>query len=132
MYFESAVVIITLILLGKFLEERAKDKILTELLTLFDSFDTAMADKGVWESVDEKWRTGVEAMHTKLVSILHTNNVYPIDPVGKPFNPEEHEAVSNQEVTNDADIDMVLAVLQKGFKRGDTIIRPARVVVGTK
>lgn len=113
-------------------KERATDKILEELLTLADSFDTAMADTALWGSIDAKWRVGVEAIQTKLMSILRSNNVTPIEPQGSPFNPEEHEAVSNTLVTNDADIDTVITVLQKGYKRNDDIIRPARVVVGTK
>ena len=113
-------------------KERAKDKILIELLTLFDSFDTAMADKEVWESVDVKWRSGVEAIQSKLQSILTAHYITPIESVGKQFNPEEHEAVSNIQVDDNSRVDTVIAVLQKGFKRGDTIIRPARVVVGTQ
>ncbi len=113
-------------------KERATDKILKELLTLVDSFDTAMVDKELWDSIDTKWRVGVEAIHTKLISILKSNNVEPVDPKGEVFNPEEHEAVSNSPVTNSDDVDTIIAVLQKGFKRNGTIIRPARVVVGTK
>ncbi len=113
-------------------KERATDKILFELLTLVDSFDTAMADTALWDTIDSKWRVGVEAIHTKLLSILRSNNVTPLDPTGQQFNPEEHEAVSNQTVDDDAQVETVLTVLQKGFKRNDTVIRPARVVVGTK
>ncbi len=104
-----------------------------ELLTLVDSFDTAMVDKALLDTIDERWRVGIEAIHTKLISILKSNNVEPIDPHGEAFNPEEHEAVSNSPVTDDAHVDTIVAVLQKGFKRKNgTIIRPARVVVGTK
>jgi len=113
-------------------KERATDKILTELLTLVDSFDTAMADTNLWESVDERWRTGVEAIHTKLLSTLKNNNVTPIDPLGDSFNPEEHEAVSNAPVTDGKQVDTVIVVLQKGFKRNGTIIRPAKVIVGVE
>ncbi len=113
-------------------KERAADKILIELLTLVDSFDTAMADKTLWNSVDERWRGGVEAIHNKLLSVLKSSGVVPLDPTGQSFNPEEHEAVSNNTVEDDHDVDRILAVLQKGFKRNDTVIRPARVVVGTK
>ena len=113
-------------------KERATDKILMELLTLVDSFDTAMVDKTLWDTIDARWRVGVEAIHTKLLSILKSNNVESIDPHGERFNPEEHEAVSNSPVTDDTQVDTIIAVLQKGFKRNGTIIRPARVVVGTK
>ncbi len=113
-------------------KERATDKILFELLTLVDSFDTAMADTQLWKTIDEKWRSGVEGIHAKLLSILKGNNVEQFDPTGLAFNPEEHEAIANTEVTDDADVEKVLTVLQKGFKRNDTTIRPAKVIVGTK
>jgi len=113
-------------------KERATDKILFDLITLVDSFDTAMVNKELWETIDAKWRTGVEGIHTKLLSILKSNNVTPVDPLGLPFNPEEHEAVSNATVSDESQIDTIITVLQKGFKRNDTIIRPAMVIVGTK
>ena len=111
--------------------ERAVDAILEDLLTLADTFDIATCDKD-WETLDTKWKTGIGAIQSKLTSILKGNNVTAIDPTGAPFNPYEHEAVSNAAVTDDALIDTVVAVLQKGYKRGDDILRPARVVVGTK
>ncbi len=110
---------------------RATDKILSELLTLVDSFDTAMADTALWETIDARWRSGVEAIHTKLLATLKSNNVVPLDPIGQTFNPEEHEAVSNVQVSDATQVDTIVSVLQKGFKRQDTIIRPAKVVVGT-
>ncbi len=113
-------------------KERATDKILAELLIVADSFDIAMGDKAQWEALDQKWRSGIEAIHAKLQSILRGNNVIAIDPTGTAFNPEEHEAVSNTPVSDDAHVDTIVAVLQKGYKRNDDIIRPARVVVGTK
>lgn len=113
-------------------KERATDKILSELLTLVDSFDTAMVDKALWETIDARWRVGVEAIHTKLLSIFKSNNVHPFDPVGEAFNPEEHEAVSSAPVTDASKAETVIAVLQKGFKRNNEIIRPAKVVVGHK
>lgn len=112
--------------------ERAADKILTELLDLADSFDTATADTELWEAIDPKWRNGIEAIHTKLLSILRSNSVTPLDPTGQTFNPEEHEAVSNQVVEDETQVEKVITVLQKGFKRKNTVIRPARVVVGIK
>lgn len=113
-------------------KERSTDKILGELITLIDSFDTAMIDKVLWESTDQKWRTGVEAIYAKLLGILQSKNVTATDPVGLPFNPEEHEAVSNTIVEDDAQVDTITAVLQKGFVRNGTLLRPAKVVVGTK
>lgn len=111
--------------------ERATDKILVELLTVSDSFDIAMADTERWNSLDANWKNGIEAIYAKLCSILKNNNITPIDPIGSPFNPEEHEAVTNSIVDDQKLIDTVTGVLQKGYKRNDHIIRPARVMVGT-
>jgi molecular chaperone GrpE len=113
-------------------KERAADKLLVELLTLVDSFDTAMLDRTRWESIDATWRSGIEGIHAKLLSLLKSNNVEIVDPTGEVFNPNEHEAVSNRSVTDGAEVGKIVAVLQKGFKRHETLLRPARVVVGEK
>jgi len=113
-------------------KERAKDSILEELLTLTDSFDAAVGNKEVWESIDENWRKGVEAIQSKLHAILTQNGVEEVNPEGQPFNPEAQEAVGNEEVSDDEQIDVVITVVQKGYKRGETVLRPARVIVGVK
>lgn len=113
-------------------KERATDKLIMELLTLADSFDMAMLDRELWEKMDTRLKTGIEAIQAKLSSILASNNITTISPEGVMFDPNEHEAVSNTTVTDDDDVDKVITVLQRGYKRNDDIIRPARVVVGTK
>lgn len=113
-------------------KERATDKLIVELLTLADSFDMAMLDKELWGAMDTRLKTGIEAIQAKLSSILVGNNITAISPEGEMFDPNEHEAVSNSPVTDDGDVDKIIAVLQRGYKRNDDIIRPARVVVGTK
>lgn len=113
-------------------KERATDKLLIELLTLVDSFDTAKADEDAWNSVDEKWRSGIDAIHSKLLSLLIQHNVTEVDPQGETFDPEVHEAVSNIPVEDDSQVDKIITVMQKGYMKNETIIRPARVIVGTK
>jgi len=113
-------------------KERATDKLIMELLTLADSFDMAMLDRELWEKMDARLKTGIEAIQAKLSSILASNNITTISPEGVVFDPNEHEAVSNSPVTDDSDVDKIVAVLQRGYKRNNDIIRPARVVVGTK
>lgn len=110
--------------------ERVIDRLLTDLLPLIDSFDTAMSDAAALERMDEKWRSGITAIHNQLMSFLKSNKVEEIATLGKPFDPHEHEAIANTPVTSASQADTVVAVLQKGFKRGDTIIRPAKVAVG--
>lgn len=111
--------------------ERIIDDVIRDLLPLIDSFETAMGDTTNWESLDKTWRTGIEAIHSQLVRFLADYEIEHIEAKGKTFNPHEHEAISNAPQENEKNIDMVVEVLQTGYKRGDTIIRPAKVIVGT-
>jgi molecular chaperone GrpE len=97
-----------------------------ELLPLADSFEMAMHDP-LWGEADERLRKGIEGIYTQLATIFRNNGITILDPVGEEFNPYEHEAV----VDNGTD-HKVSQVLQRGYKMGDTVIRPARVAVGTK
>lgn len=99
------------------------------LLPLCDSFEAAMSDPA-WGACDEKWRGGIEAIHAQLMAILKNHDVEEISGVGAPFNPHEHQAVSNAEVEDTAKADTVIEVLQKGYKVEEHVIRPARVTVG--
>lgn len=105
--------------------ERAALRYIESLLPLCDSFDMAMKATS-WQSADETWRKGVEGIYGQLKEILRTYGIDEIAPVGTPFNPAEHEALQDRD-TND----IVAEVLQKGYRKGNTIIRPAKVIVGT-
>lgn len=111
--------------------QRSEDKILLDILPLVDSFDSAMGNTEAWEQCDEHWRKGIEAIYAQLMAVLKDHNVDEIGRVGSAFDPKSHEAVSSQDVEDKSKKDTVVAVLQKGFKRNDTVIRPARVIVGT-
>jgi len=106
--------------------ERITESHVMELLPLADSFGAAMSDP-TWQSADKTWRIGVEGIHAQLMSILKSYGVEAIDATGIPFDPNEHEAVSHEEGG-----DTVTGVLQKGYRMGDRVLRPARVAVGPK
>lgn len=106
--------------------ERITERHMEDLLPLADSFDMAMQDPA-WQSADEIWRKGVEGIYAQLKNILRSNGIESIEPqAGSPFDPREHEALMD---TGNGDV--IGQVFQKGYKRGDTIIRPAKVGVGT-
>jgi len=121
-------------------EERAQDKKRTqrqhaeELLPLCDSFQMAMGNTEIWEKADKSWRTGVEGISMQLMNILNSYGVKSVDPTGEAFNPEKHEAVGTEEVTDKELEDTVVSVVQRGYEMtqdGDTyMIRPARVTTG--
>ena len=109
--------------------EFAKEGIISDLLPVLDSFESAMGNKEAWEKVDPNWRTGVEYIFTQLERALETHKLVALDPIGKPFNPLEHDSVGHEEVDKKND-GKVVGVKQKGYKIGEKIIRPARVIVG--
>ena len=118
-------------------EQLARDRVritmsyIQSLLPLCDSFDMAMADSETWDSADERWRKGIEAIHAQLNSILLQHEVTDICETDVDFNPHLHEAVTNETVNDPAKANKVITILQKGYRHGDTVIRPARVTVGT-
>lgn len=121
-------------------DERAKDKLryqkkhVLELLPLCDSFQMAMSDVDTWEKADKAWRTGIEGIHTQLMSLLEQYKVKAFEPRGEHFNPHMHEAVGMETVDDEKLKDTVISVVQRGYEMndGDTteIIRPARVTIG--
>jgi molecular chaperone GrpE len=122
-------------------EERLRDRERTvikhveELIPLCDSFEMAMANKEAWEKTDEKWRKGIEGIYAQLQSLLTQYKVTKIAPLGEPFNPHQHEALSTTPVTDKERHDTVVAVIQNGYEiqqNSDTkeLVRPARVAIG--
>jgi molecular chaperone GrpE len=74
---------------------------------------------------------GMDMVERKFWKQLDAVGVTRIDQSGVPFDPHVHEAVTTQPATDPAQDHTVGAVLQAGYKLGDTLIRPARVVVLT-
>ena len=62
------------------------------------------------------------------IMVAYANGLKPIDPVGQPFNPEQHQAVSMVEAPGTKP-DTVVAVIQKGYVLNERLLRPALVTV---
>ncbi len=107
--------------------ERSLNNFLESLLPLCDSFDMAFADESAWAAVDESWRKGVEGIKSQLDSILKQHNVTEIKALDEMFDPEKHDAVSSRD--DEKETDIVIEVMQKGYERNESIIRPAKVVI---
>jgi molecular chaperone GrpE len=106
--------------------DRLIERVIEDFLPLIDSFETALAHKN---NDGSQWEKGVEAMRAQFLGILKRYDVTEIEAEGKAFNPEEHEAVTSRKGEGGEASDDILQVLQKGYKRGNTIIRPAKVVI---
>lgn len=110
----------------------ATESFIEELIPVVDSFLMAMANKDAWEKVDPAWRSGVEYIYQQLMNTLESHNLALFGEVGETFDPARHEAVSEEETDNESQDHAIAKVIQKGFLLGDSILRPARVIVFTK
>ncbi|MDX6511729.1 MAG: molecular chaperone GrpE [Gaiellaceae bacterium] len=103
---------------------RANERLVAELLPILDSLEKAVEAAGAHEAA--KLEEGVGLVHRQLADALAKEGVGEIDTEGK-FDPHVHEAMLSQ--PSEAEEGSVLEVLQKGYRLGDRVLRPARVVV---
>ncbi len=103
----------------------ANEKLLGELLPVFDSLDAGLTAAG---SEPSPLRDGLDLTYKQLLKVAADNGLTLLDPVGQPFNPEHHQAISQ---TDAADVapGHVAQVFQKGYLLNDRLLRPALVVV---
>jgi molecular chaperone GrpE len=105
----------------------ANEVLLAKLLLIVDDFDRAIVNVPS-ELQDNGWVGGIAAIDRKLDALLASEGLSPIEAVGKPFDPHEHEAVVQEERTDVAD-GTVVAELQRGYRIRDRVLRPAMVAV---
>jgi molecular chaperone GrpE len=105
----------------------ANEALLSKLLVVADDFDRAIEHMPP-ELRDVGWVEGIAAIDRKLRLLLDSEGLTPIDAIGQPFDPREHEAVT-QEVTAHVPEGTVTAELQRGYRIRDRVLRPAMVAV---
>jgi molecular chaperone GrpE len=103
----------------------ANARLLEELLPVVDDLERALAAAEQHE--EGQLEEGVRLVHRSLASLLERNGIELIETDGK-FNPHVHEALLAQPAEG-AESGSVLDVVQKGYKLGDRVVRPARVIV---
>ena len=109
--------------------EAVRERILTRFLSVIDSFNLAFANKEAWEKVDENWRKGIEHIYSQMNDIFEEYGVKPVGEEGENFDPNIHQSMDIVE-TDKKELDHKVAnVIQKGYKLGERVIRPARVNV---
>ena len=106
------------------LAERANERLVKELIPILDDLGRAL--EAAAEHEEAKLEDGVRLVHRSLGDLLRKEGLAEIATEGK-FDPHVHEALLSQ--PSDAEEGSVIEVVQKGYKLGDKVIRPARVVV---
>lgn len=108
-------------------EARGVARLARELLPALDNLGRALvAADG--EASDEHLSAGVRLVQAELVGALARVGIEPFSPRGERFDPQEHEAITQQSVEG-AEPGTVADVYQQGYRHGELVLRPARVVV---
>jgi molecular chaperone GrpE len=102
----------------------ANERLIAELIPILDDLERALA--AAEEHQEAQLEEGVRLVHRSLAGLLERHGVKPIETEGQ-FDPHVHEALLSQ--PSEADEGSVIDVVQKGYKLGERVVRPARVVV---
>jgi molecular chaperone GrpE len=106
----------------------ALDGFVRELLQVRDSLELGHNAALDTAADVEKLREGTELTLKLLSDVMNKFGVQQIDPMGEPFNPEFHQAMTTQP-RNDVPPNTVVAVVQKGYLLNGRLVRPALVMV---
>ena len=111
----------------------AQESLLQKLIPVLDNFDMALAaaQSAPSGTAAPSLQTGVNMIFQQLRGTLADAGLEEIDAANKPFDPNWHEAISQQE-TADAPEGQVMQQLRKGYKLRDRLLRPATVIVAKK
>lgn len=109
---------------------RGKAEVIREVVPALDDLERAIEAAGLDPEGDSEdgLSHGVLLVFRSLRESLKRNGVEAVDPKGEKFDPMAHEALSMQPVEG-VEPGTVVEVLQKGYRLGDQLVRPARVVV---
>ena len=105
----------------------AKEVTIIKLLPTLDTLEQGL--RHAPSGVDENWLKGIEGTLQKLDKVLMEMGVKKIEALGKPFDPNFHEAV--REIAGEED-GLVMEELQTGFELNGKVIRPTQVVISKK
>ncbi|HJX40310.1 MAG TPA: nucleotide exchange factor GrpE [Anaerolineales bacterium] len=112
-------------------QEEARSRIagetLVRVLAIIDDLDRALRDRPA-EGEAAAWAEGIELIYRKFQALLEAEGVQLIQAEGQAFDPSLHEALSHEESEAHAE-GQVIEVVQRGYRIGDRVLRPALVRV---
>lgn len=109
--------------------EAMRERVLSRFLNVLDSFNMAFANKEAWNKVEENWRRGVEYIYSQLNTVFEEFGVKEIGSVGEDFDPNVHQSMELKKTDKKEEHHKISDVIQKGYKLGERVLRPARVNV---
>ena len=103
-----------------------KEALIRELLPVIDNLERALSSDA--SASPEQLRQGVQMTLQQLIQLLRGHGIEPEESLGRLFDPLYHEAVSVRHDPTQPD-QVILQTFQRGYRRGNEIFRPAKVVV---
>lgn len=107
----------------------ANDRLLLDLLEVVDNFERALQHAN-GPAEPDSLRKGTELIYNQMTDLLARNRLTPIEAVGKPFDPNLHEAML-QTPSDEHAPGVVAFELTRGYKIDDRVLRHSRVAVST-
>jgi molecular chaperone GrpE len=108
----------------------ANEEVIISLLPVVDDFERAQ--KALLEiSGNDSVKEGINLIHHKLYKTLESKGLKPMDALGKEFNSDLHEAITQQPAPSEDLKGKIIEVLEKGYYLNDKVIRHAKVVIGS-
>ena len=104
---------------------------MADLLPVRDSLERGLEAAADPAATVEALKDGKQLIMKMLTKAMGDHGLQTIDPVGEPFNPEKHEAMTMMP-SEEHDENTVIEVLEKGYQLHERLIRPAKVVVSRK
>lgn len=102
-----------------------KEAFIRDLLPVIDNLERALWDHN---STREQLRQGVQITLQQLQQLLRRHGIEAEESLGQLFDPHRHEAVGSRQDPSQPD-HVVLETFQRGYRRGDEVFRPAKVIV---
>ena len=105
------------------------ERLLQNLLPVLDSLEKAIeASEAAGLSEDDPQLEGIKLCSKLFINVLTKEGIEALDPLGEPFDPNLHEALSMIE-NPDLEPNSVMTVIQKGYRLNERLVRPAKVMV---
>jgi len=109
------------------MQQEAVIRVVTRYLPVLDDLERALQNQPQ-EGEGAAWAQGIELIYRKMLTALEADGVQPMKAEGKMFDPNLHEAIM-QEESDEHESGQIISVLQKGYRIGERVLRPALVKV---
>lgn len=107
-------------------EQRVTDRIILEFMPLYDNLERAFRSLST-DGDTESFVSGIELVFGQFNQVLESKSIAPIAAIGKPFDPELHEAMLS--VPSEAEKNIIIEEFIPGYTRDERVLRPSRVAV---